>query len=183
MASWLARPVNTAGFNPGPWYNQRLWLHLPWLCHFVQHWASLDGVQKDAARHDSWELQRVMLASGRDRSDMRNTLQFFARPDTFEPISAATMKQKIRAELGPCWICPASAPCPRPRCSSRIRTTDGCVRKAAFAALAGVNPIPASSGDTTRHRLNRHGDRQLNELVKLTTQNRAMYTIALSRMI
>jgi transposase len=34
--------------------------------------------------------------------------------------------------------------------------------EAAFAALAGVNPIPASSGNTTRHRLNRYGDRQLN---------------------
>ena len=32
---------------------------------------------------------------------------------------------------------------------------------AAFAALAGVSPIPASSGQTTRHRLNRGGDRQL----------------------
>jgi transposase len=31
-----------------------------------------------------------------------------------------------------------------------------------FAALAGANPIPASSGKTTRHRLNRGGDRQLN---------------------
>ena len=30
--------------------------------------------------------------------------------------------------------------------------------EAAFAALAGVNPIPASSGRTTRHRLNRGGD-------------------------
>ncbi|MGL5810357.1 MAG: IS110 family transposase, partial [Nocardioides sp.] len=34
--------------------------------------------------------------------------------------------------------------------------------EAAFAALAGVNPIPASSGNTTRHRLNRGGDRRLN---------------------
>jgi transposase len=34
--------------------------------------------------------------------------------------------------------------------------------EAAFAALAGVNPIPASSGQVTRHRLNRSGDRQLN---------------------
>lgn len=32
----------------------------------------------------------------------------------------------------------------------------------AFAALAGTNPIPASSGKTNRHRLNRGGDRQLN---------------------
>lgn len=31
-----------------------------------------------------------------------------------------------------------------------------------FAALAGSNPVPASSGKRTRHRLNRGGDRQLN---------------------
>jgi transposase len=46
--------------------------------------------------------------------------------------------------------------------------------EAAFAALAGVNPIPASSGNKTRHRLNRHGDRQL---------NKAIHTIARSRMM
>ena len=34
--------------------------------------------------------------------------------------------------------------------------------EAAFAALCGVNPIPASSGKTNRHRLNRSGDRQAN---------------------
>lgn len=44
--------------------------------------------------------------------------------------------------------------------------------EAAFAALAGVNPIPASSGRTTRHRLNRGGDRTLNS---------ALHTIAKAR--
>lgn len=45
--------------------------------------------------------------------------------------------------------------------------------EAAFAMLAGAAPIPANSGQvTTRHRLNRYGDRQL---------NRALHTIALSR--
>jgi transposase len=34
--------------------------------------------------------------------------------------------------------------------------------EAAFAALCGSNPIPASSGKTNRHRLNRAGDRQAN---------------------
>jgi len=48
-----------------------------------------------------------------------------------------------------------------------------CRNDAAFANLAGVAPIPASSGQTTRHRLNRCGDRQL---------NRALHTIALSRL-
>jgi transposase len=37
--------------------------------------------------------------------------------------------------------------------------------EAAFAALAGVNPIPASSGRTVRHRLNRGGDRTLNAAI------------------
>jgi len=34
--------------------------------------------------------------------------------------------------------------------------------EAAFAALCGSNPVPASSGKTERHRLNRGGDRQAN---------------------
>jgi len=45
--------------------------------------------------------------------------------------------------------------------------------EAAFAALGGAAPIPASSGAVTRHRLNRSGDRQL---------NRALHTVALSRL-
>ncbi|MCX5435295.1 transposase [Streptomyces sp. NBC_00063] len=45
--------------------------------------------------------------------------------------------------------------------------------EAAFASFAGVSPIPASSGLTNRHRLNRSGDRQL---------NRALHTISLIRM-
>jgi transposase len=42
----------------------------------------------------------------------------------------------------------------------------------AFAALAGVAPIPASSGRTIRYRLNHFGDRQL---------NRALHVVALTR--
>ena len=45
--------------------------------------------------------------------------------------------------------------------------------EAAFAALAGVAPIPASSGQVIRHRLNRGGDRQL---------NRALHTVVMWRM-
>ena len=45
--------------------------------------------------------------------------------------------------------------------------------EAAFASLAGAAPIPASSGQLIRHRLNRGGDRQL---------NRALHTITLSRL-
>jgi transposase len=47
-----------------------------------------------------------------------------------------------------------------------------CRNDAAFAALAGSSPIPASSGRIVRHRLNRGGDRQL---------NRALHDITLTR--
>ena len=38
-----------------------------------------------------------------------------------------------------------------------------CPTDAAFAMLGGAAPIPASSGQTVRHRLNRSGDRHLNQ--------------------
>ncbi len=48
----------------------------------------------------------------------------------------------------------------------RFRSAD------AFAMLAGVAPIPASSGQTSRMRLNRGGNRQL---------NRALFSIAFAQ--
>src|SRR3982751_3860142 len=45
--------------------------------------------------------------------------------------------------------------------------------EAAFAKLCGVCPIPASSGKTTRHRLNRGGHRQANA---------ALYRVVIVRM-
>lgn len=44
--------------------------------------------------------------------------------------------------------------------------------EAAFAALAGASPLEASSGNTTRHRLNRHGDRQLNRALDVIVRVR-----------
>lgn len=50
---------------------------------------------------------------------------------------------------------------------------EGRVRgEAAFACLAGVNPIPASSGNTVRHRLNRGGDRRLNSALHMAAVTR-----------
>lgn len=47
-----------------------------------------------------------------------------------------------------------------------------CRNEAAFASLAGVAPIEASSGNVIRRRLNRGGDRQL---------NRALHTVVITR--
>jgi hypothetical protein len=61
-----------------------------------------------------------------------------------------------------------SIPVTRSPLKAQARTDE-----AAFAALSGTSPIPASSGRTIRHRLNRGGDWDL---------NRAIHTIALTRM-
>lgn len=45
--------------------------------------------------------------------------------------------------------------------------------EASFAALCGVSPVPASAGKTTRHRLNRSGDRLANS---------ALHIIAIGRL-
>lgn len=50
---------------------------------------------------------------------------------------------------------------------------DRLTSEASFAALCGVSPIPASSGKTHRHRLNRGGDRQANS---------ALHIIAIGRL-
>ena len=50
---------------------------------------------------------------------------------------------------------------------------DRLASEAGFAALCGAAPVPASSGQNTRYRLNRGGDRQA---------NRALYAITITRM-
>jgi transposase len=65
-----------------------------------------------------------------------------------------------------------------PICAAQLLVTAGSnptriKTEAAFAALCGVSPVPASSGKTNRHRVNRGGDR---------AANAALYTIVLSRM-
>lgn len=63
-----------------------------------------------------------------------------------------------QAGLGPVTVAVAYAAWSHP---GRVRS------EAAFAALAGVSPIPASSGNTTRYRLNRGGDRRLNRALHM----------------
>ena len=99
MSTWLDRPTGVAGFEPGSWYNAAMWLHVIWTASFVCYWNGLSEGEREAARTDPWKLQQVMLSSGNDRADIRNALQFLARPDTFEPIASASMKRKVRDGL------------------------------------------------------------------------------------
>lgn len=98
--------------------------------------------------------QRIQLLSAEERAlqrEIATLVQLLAPPLLAQPgVGPITAAQVLVA-----WSHPG-----------RLRS------EAAFARLAGAPPIPASSGKTIRHRLDRGGDRQL---------NRALHTIITSR--
>ncbi|MFI9012367.1 transposase [Actinosynnema sp. NPDC053489] len=90
--------------------------------------------------------------------------------------SSGTSARSVRSSppgVRTCSRCPASARSWPPRYWPPGRIPDAAASEAAFAMLAGVAPIPASSGRTVRRWLNRSGDRQL---------NCALHTVALCRL-
>ena len=126
--------------------------------------AALAGRELDAdARRDQAvrhaEIRRLALAVAQARQQLRdNRSQLLAIVDDIAPGLTS------RFGVGPVSAAQAIVSFSHPgRCRS----------DAAFAALGGTSPIPASSGRTIRHRLNRGGDRAL---------NRAIHAIAVTRM-
>jgi transposase len=105
------------------------------------------------------EIRRLALALDQARQQLRdNRAQLLAIVEDIAPGLTS------RFGVGPVSAAQAIVSFSHPgRCRS----------EAAYAALGGTSPIPASSGQTIRHRLNRGGDRAL---------NRAIHAIALVRM-
>jgi transposase len=105
------------------------------------------------------EVRRLAQALGQARQQLKdNRAQLLAIVDDIAPGLTG------RFGIGPVSAAQAIVSFSHPgRCRS----------EAAFAALGGTSPVPASSGMTIRHRLNRGGDRAL---------NRAIHAIALVRM-
>ena len=98
--------------------------------------------------------QRIQAAT-REASELERELLSHVRTLVPELLDEPGVGPIVAAQLIVTW-------------SHRGRVTS----EAAFARLAGVAPLPASSGLTTRHRLSRGGDRQL---------NRALHTVILHR--
>jgi transposase len=113
--------------------------------------------REQAVRHA--EIARLALAIGQARGQLKdNHAQLLAVVGDLAPGLTS------RYGIGPVSAAQAIVSFSHPgRCRS----------EAAFASLGGTSPIPASSGRTIRHRLNRGGDRAL---------NRAIHAIALVRM-
>ncbi|MET9915191.1 IS110 family transposase [Streptomyces sp. NPDC006476] len=139
-----------------------------------EHIAGLDGtalIRTLARMRPGEELSRPLVAT-------RAALRRLARRHQ-------ALDQEITeldAEIGP--LVKQAAPAllqlfgVGPETAGQLLTTAGdnpqrMRSESAFAHLAGVAPIPASSGRTHRHRLNRGGDR---------AANNALHTIVLTRM-
>ena len=126
------------------------------LASLVRRKLRADASRDQAVRHA--EIRRLELALRQARRELKaNHDQLLTIVDAIAP------GLTDRYGVGPVSAAQAVVSFSHPgRCRS----------EAAFAALAGTNPIPASSGRIMRHRLNRGGDRAL---------NRAIHTIALTR--
>ncbi|MFI7680610.1 IS110 family transposase [Actinophytocola sp. NPDC049390] len=120
--------------------------------------TTADGATRDQVIRQA-EIRRLALALRAGRRDLKaNHSQLQAIVDDVAP--GLTNQPGI----GP--VCAAQV-------IVSFSHPERCRNDAAFAALAGTNPIEASSGRTVRHRLNRGGDRALNS---------AIHTIAMTRM-
>jgi transposase len=115
------------------------------------------GARRDHAIRQG-EIARLALALGQARCQLKdNRKQLLAIVNDIAP------RLTSRYGVGPVSAAQAIVSFSHP---------GRCRNEAAFAALGGTSPIPASSGQTIRHRLNRGGDRAL---------NRAIHAIALTR--
>lgn len=127
----------------------------------VRHCASLDATTSgdvlSAAAYTLRLLARRVLALSVEVNDLEQRMT--------EAVAARVPRLLERPGIGPdnaaaLLITVGDNP-------ERLRS------EASFASLCGVSPVEASSGQTTRHRLNSGGDRQANA---------ALYRIALSRL-
>jgi transposase len=106
------------------------------------------GVRSDLAKRELRRLRQLTAEIAALHVQIRSLVEASGSSLPRIPGVAAITAAKLLGETGD------------PR---RIRS------RAAFAAMSGTAPVPASSGQTVRHRLNRGGNRQL---------NRALHTIA-----
>lgn len=112
----------------------------------------LVGVQADLARARLARLRR--LASEVNELTARIGERVAGHPLLTLPGAGVLVTAKLIGETGDV---------------ARFRSAD------AFAALAGVAPIPASSGQTQHLRLNRGGNRQLNRTLYLIALNQSLH--------
>jgi transposase len=123
----------------------------------IAGWRARDeNLAVAACRREAIRLASPILTLGRDLAANMAELRQFTAAEVPELLVLSGVGPVVAGTILLAWSHPG-----------RVRS------EAAFAALAGTSPVPASSGNTIRYRLNRGGDRQL---------NRVLTTIVLVRM-
>ncbi|MFE6692227.1 IS3 family transposase [Streptomyces sp. NPDC057743] len=146
------------------------------------------------ARHDAELVVASLNMAAATRGDVRGVIFHSDRGSEYQSRRFRRACRRLgvtqsMGRVGSCFDCEdgtTAAAGARPRGRVRDRRGHRCrgpgrgrrhperIRsQAAFAKLAGVCPVPASSGKTDRHRLNRGGHRQLNS---------ALYRVVIVRM-
>jgi transposase len=118
----------------------------------IADWRTRDEDPAVAAcRREAIRLASRIRALGRDLAANMAELRQFTAAEVPELLDLPGVGPVVAGTILLAWSHPG-----------RVRS------EAAFAALAGTSPIPASSGNTIRYRLNRGGDRQLNRMLTTT---------------
>lgn len=116
---------------------------------------SSDDVEQATARAEAVRLAREVLTLTVRLQENRDALETY----TTELAPGLLAARGIGPVTAAVFLTAYSHP-------GRVRS------EAAFASLAGASPLEASSGNTTRHRLNRSGDRQLNRALDVVARVR-----------
>lgn len=132
-----------------------------------ERWRGLAGAARMGA-----------IAASRPRDRAGRSLRLLARRWCDAREQADELEAEIRDAVAGSFPMLLGAPCVGAISAARLVLAAGSNPErmrgeAAFSMLCGTSPIPASSGKTSRHRLNRGGDRQA---------NRAIHEIARARM-
>lgn len=118
-----------------------------------------EQIERRVARAEAVRLARRITALDTELTDNEHEMTQLLHASQAAPLLDETGIGPVTAAVVLCaWSHPG-----------RVRSA------AAFASLAGVNPIPASSGNTTRHRLNRGGDRRLNQALHMAVITRTAH--------
>ena len=126
----------------------------------VSSWRERDeGIDRVFARAESTRMAKRVLVLNVDLKDNQEKITELIESSPAAPLLEVT-------GVGPVTAAVVYAAWSH---LGRVRS------EAAFAALAGVNPIPASSGNVERHRLNRGGDRRLNSALHMASIVRTIH--------
>src|SRR5690606_2880585 len=112
---------------------------------FAQWVERKEDAVLSTCRHEAIRLAKRIVALDAELADNRKGLDVLVEDLAPQLCELPGIGSVVAASVLTAWSHPG-----------RVRS------ESAFAALAGTCPIPASSGNTLRHRLNRGGDRRLN---------------------